>query len=261
MAMYDPVLVRMPAEQRTPLTPFVSPWSPNRIVSLEDDFRVVPATTLALRDAAYRVRFKVYCDELGWERASDFPDGRETDVFEASAQHCLVTHAASSAVAGCVRVLSPAPATANRLPFESVSQTDLSGTAFDPDVIGRGRIAEVSRFTLIAAYRRSQRTACDPDTVSWRTAPATLLALAGLAMVIKRNAAIAFAMMEPRLARQLRMVGICFEQVGALVEHRGARALFALDVASAWNLLSPECRIDLARILAALPSDSSAAAC
>jgi N-acyl amino acid synthase of PEP-CTERM/exosortase system len=30
----------------------------------------------------YRLRYKVYCEEWGFERPEDYPDGLETDIFD-----------------------------------------------------------------------------------------------------------------------------------------------------------------------------------
>ena len=57
-----------------------------------------------------------------------------------------------------------------------------------------------------------------------------------------------FAMMEPRLARQLRRFGLLFQQVGAEVEHRGIRAPFFISRDKIFNNLKPECRVLLDNI-------------
>jgi hypothetical protein len=54
--------------------------------------------------------------------------------------------------------------------------------------------------------------------------------------------------MEPRLARQLRLFGIVFTQVGAAVEHRGLRAPFFIHRDGIFNHLKPQCRELLGKI-------------
>ena len=49
-----------------------------------------------------------------------------------------------------------------------------------------------------------------------------------------------FAMMEPRLARQLRRFGFMFNQVGEIVEHRGERAPFIIKISEIPDTLKPD---------------------
>ena len=63
-----------------------------------------------------------------------------------------------------------------------------------------------------------------------------------------------FAMMESRLARQLRSFGIVFTQVGAQVEHRGVRAPFFIHRDRLFNTLKPHYRELLDKIQGQLHS-------
>ena len=56
-------------------------------VSLTEDFRrffkVSLATTPEQKQAVYRLRYRVYCEELQYEPAEAFPDKAEFDEFDA----------------------------------------------------------------------------------------------------------------------------------------------------------------------------------
>ena len=78
-------------------------------VSLTEDFRrffkVSLATTPEQKQAVYRLRYRVYCEELQYEPADAFPDKAEFDEFDARSLHCLVIHRRSGLAAGCVRLV------------------------------------------------------------------------------------------------------------------------------------------------------------
>jgi N-acyl amino acid synthase of PEP-CTERM/exosortase system len=58
--------------------------SPAKDLTLGETFRtrfeVAQALTDKLKDQAYRLRHRVYCEDLGFEPQR--PDGRETDQFD-----------------------------------------------------------------------------------------------------------------------------------------------------------------------------------
>lgn len=51
------------------------------------DFKFVVATTPALLEGVYRLRYQVYVDEFGFEHAGDHPDGMETDEWDPTSIH------------------------------------------------------------------------------------------------------------------------------------------------------------------------------
>jgi N-acyl amino acid synthase of PEP-CTERM/exosortase system len=70
-------------------------------------FKVVPATTDALRAENYRIRHQVYCRELGFEPVR--PDGLESDAFDAQSVHCLVQSVSTGEYVGCARLVLAKP--------------------------------------------------------------------------------------------------------------------------------------------------------
>ena len=61
-----------------------------------------------LLDECYRLRYRVYCEEKRFLEASDYPDGREIDEFDAVAVHVGAIDAHGE-VAGVARVVAPNP--------------------------------------------------------------------------------------------------------------------------------------------------------
>ena len=62
------------------------------------------------------------------------------------------------------------------------------------------------------------------------------------ALAMAHRVARVFALMEPRLARRLRVYGIGFEQLGPAVEHHGQRAPYGLEARHFEATLSAELR-------------------
>jgi N-acyl amino acid synthase of PEP-CTERM/exosortase system len=51
------------------------------------DFKFIVATTPALLEKVYRLRYQVYVDEFGFEHAGDHPNGMETDEWDPTSIH------------------------------------------------------------------------------------------------------------------------------------------------------------------------------
>jgi N-acyl amino acid synthase of PEP-CTERM/exosortase system len=60
----------------------------------------------ALLEQSYRLRYQVYCVERGFLNASDYPDERETDAFEADSVHVGAVDSHGD-LAGTARVIKP----------------------------------------------------------------------------------------------------------------------------------------------------------
>src|SRR5687768_9556197 len=77
-------------------------------VSFKRYFEIVPATTSALRDEAYRIRHQVYCEELKYEPRR--PERRERDEYDEHSLHCLIRSLKDESFVGCTRVVLARPA-------------------------------------------------------------------------------------------------------------------------------------------------------
>src|SRR5512143_1580340 len=79
-----------------------------RMVDLyESYFKVVLAETEEQRNAAFRLRYDVYCIEHPFEDPSVNPGSMERDAFDERALHAILIYRQDNAVIGTVRLLLP----------------------------------------------------------------------------------------------------------------------------------------------------------
>lgn len=216
-------------------------------------FRVVCANTGEMLEKVYQLRHLVYCEELHYEaqRASQL----EHDEYDKRSIHCLLYHRASQTYVGCIRlILADGQEPDVPFPFEQACGTSLQWDFDGSAGTARRKYGEISRLAITANFRRRRGEASAPDGGSEsfdagtederRLFPSVALGLyaAIIAMGLNQGLDGVFAMMEPRLARQLRRFGILFQQIGPEIEHRGIRAPFFISRDSLFNNLKPECR-------------------
>lgn len=214
-------------------------------------FRVIPANSEELIKKVYNIRHQVYCEELGYEaqRANHL----EFDDYDLRSIHCLLFHKPSQTYAGCIRlILADKHDPSTKFPLEHVCNEKLQWSFDDPAGDARRKYGEISRLAITANFRRRRgeskfpdggsEAIDDPDMDERRRFPSVALGLyvAITAMGLNQGLDGVFAMMEPRLARQLRRFGILFEQAGDPVEHRGIRAPFYISRDNLFNNLKPE---------------------
>jgi len=211
-------------------------------------------------EEVFRLRHQVYCEELGFEpqRASRL----EHDEYDKRAIHCLLLHKASKTYIGCSRLILADPDDPEApFPFESACGDSLRWSFDSPPETGRKNYAEVSRMAIIAKFRHIPKKEVavavglkedfyDGDEDERHLFPSISLGLylAMTAIVLNRGLKGVFAMMEPRLARRLRRLGLHFEQVGEAVEHHGLRGPFLIHCDSILTTLKPDCLALLGKI-------------
>jgi N-acyl amino acid synthase of PEP-CTERM/exosortase system len=193
-------------------------------------FRLVPADNPELLREVYRMRYEVYCEEMGFEEPEQFPEGLEYDAYDRRSRHCLLQHKDSSVYAGCVRLILHDPDSPQQLfPFERYCGFSLRRDVLDPASLPPGSFGEISRLTVRAAFRRRKS-----DNATTPEAPQELLNdrrgsmpiavglyVAGAALGLLEGLSGVFVMMEPRLARHLSLCDIRFKPVGNVVEYHG----------------------------------------
>lgn len=225
------------------------------ITQFSQHFRLLPANTPELLREVYRMRYEVYCLEMGFERPEQFPDGLERDDYDRRARHCLLQHRATGLYAGSVRLVLQDQKNSNSLfPFEKHCGHSLDRSILDPMRLPRDRIGEISRLTVTARFRRRQSDhGSTSEAMSGPTAPiipendrrvfshiAVGLYLAGAAMGLQQGLSGVFVMMEPRLARHLSLYDIRFTSVGEVIEYHGRhRGPFYISREALLENLSP----------------------
>lgn len=223
-------------------------------------FQVVRADTERLRDEVHRIRFEVYCRELGFEDAGTFPDGRERDRFDGRSLHCLLLHRPSGRYAGCVRLILADWANPGApFPLELACASRLHGAGLRPSA-ARKRFGEISRLAVLSDFRRRRGESEVPEGVvpeptdvgegERRVFPhiALGLYLASACLGLEAGLDTVFAMMEPRLARRLRHYGIVFEPVGEVIDYHGRRGPFRITRDDLYGNLLPELQALMATI-------------
>lgn len=215
-------------------------------------FDISYAATQLQRDQVGNIRFRVYCEEFGYEPRSAFPDEIERDTFDAQSLHNLVTHKATNTPAGCVRLVL-----ANDdelLPFEKFCSKSLEGEFFEQNTVPREGISEISRLAVDTQFRRrtGERATryggglevADISKQEQRTFPVIAVACY-LGAMVAGNASgrnCAFAMMEPYLPRLLRRSGISTLKVGKELDYHGIRAPYYMTLEDAINGMNSELR-------------------
>lgn len=229
-----------------------------------DYFSITLADTDELRKEVFRLRYDVYCDELGWEAPENFPDQLESDIFDPASRHCLLKHNGSGLYAGTVRLVMTQDSGLDPcIPLISHCEETLYDGPLRPDRLPAGSFGEISRLALHSEFRKRKGERQDPaghgpELFKWsqderRRFPHTALGLylGASAIGLADGAQGMYAMMEPRLARHLRFAGIRFEQVGEPIEFRGLRAPYYISRKTLFRYLSRPLR----KLLSAIAED------
>ncbi|MBI4698536.1 MAG: PEP-CTERM/exosortase system-associated acyltransferase [Nitrospirae bacterium] len=93
----------------------------------------------------HKLRYKVYVEEWGFEKAHDHPKGAETDEYDDLSVHFL-TRDDKGQLVGTVRLILPTPA---GFPIEKHCEISVK-----TDDIPREKLAEISRLAISKTYRK-----------------------------------------------------------------------------------------------------------
>lgn len=216
-------------------------------------FQIKFADTKLLREEAFKIRYGVYCDELGWEPENALQ--METDDCDDYAYHCLLEHKRTGVYAGCVRlVIPPVQLPDLALPFEKNCLHSARKEILDSTKLTRGSFGEISRLAVLTSFRRRKREKKAPFIINavnsgtiyteeeHRHFPniAMGLYIAAVALADICNHVGSFVMMEPKLNRRLKRFGLPFEQIGDEIDYHGMRAMFFLSRNNFCSQLKPE---------------------
>lgn len=227
-------------------------WSDEKksiVGDFQEYFDVELATTPEQMAKVFHIRYRVYCEEFGYEEADAFPDDLETDEFDHQSIHCLITHRSSGMPAACVRIVEVDHETL--MPMERFCQNSLDPNLFDVHAVNRASVCEFSRLAVDGAFRRrpgehasrfGEFTAMDCTKRELRSF--SLLAIAAFVSAFAASELIGrtqvFAMMEPFLPRLLRRSGVIVSRVGEDIDYHGQRAAYAIKSGDAVASMPPE---------------------
>lgn len=197
------------------------------------------ANTPELLNEVYRIRHNVYCDELNFLPKS--PNGLEQDHFDEHSIFALIKHKPSNAYTSCVRIVKSSNID-ELLPIEHYCKDSIQHDEFDPALFNRQEICEFSRLAVKSDFRRRQSDkfsgsatgAISEQTYSeteLRCFPFIAIGLYMTAATLALESGIkhAFVMMEPRLARSMKFIGIKFIQIGEPIDYHGKRAPYYIN--------------------------------
>lgn len=204
------------------------------------------------RERVSRLRYRVYCEEFGYEPAESFPDGLETDHFDDHSLHCEITHRGSGETAGCVRLICATDKHA--LPLETFCLENVYVDYLDTLAAERNRVCEVSRLAVDPAFRRRpgewhtrlgefDAMACchqEQRTFSLISIAAVLGAFAMSSLTDRTRI---YTMMEANLPRLLRRAGILMQQAGDTMEYHGQRSAYFITTDFALDNMREDLRV------------------
>ncbi|MDP2561301.1 PEP-CTERM/exosortase system-associated acyltransferase [Psychrobium sp. 1_MG-2023] len=206
-------------------------------------------TDQELRNAVHHIRYDVYCEELKFEPENE--QKMEVDEFDAFSEFCMVQHRTTENFAGCVRIVCPKDSE-QLLPLEKYCEDSITDEVLTPKNYSRESICEVSRLAVPKQFRRRNSDkfegaatgAFNEELYSeseMRCFPfiAVGLYICACHTVKRMGIEHAFVMMEPRLARSLKMLGINFTRIGPVVDYHGKRAPYHLSPEEFLEGLSP----------------------
>ena len=203
----------------------------------------------ALKQEVFKIRHKVYCEELAFEEVKD--EGLEQDEFDPQSIFSMIKHKPSDVYTSCVRVVKSS-CESELLPIEKYCIESIQDKGLHPSKFKRHEIAEISRLAVKADFRRRKSDQFKGSAIGaisessyseteLRCFPfiAIGLYMAAATMAIDTGIKHVYVMMEPRLARSMKFVGIKFHPLGEAIEYHGLRAPYYINPEIFMTNLSP----------------------
>jgi len=184
----------------------------------------------SLINEVYKLRYKVYCDEWGFEHPEDHPRGIECDIYDEHSVHFGALEKESGQLIGTIRCILYSDV---GFPIEKhcVITRDLS--YFD-----KSKFAEISRLAVSKEYRRRAVDRLIYGDGMYREEKVLLakerrekeyLIVMGLYLTMYKECLALglthwYALMAEGLFALLRRMEIHFEPIGPEIDHHGMRA-------------------------------------
>ncbi|MEP7061007.1 MAG: PEP-CTERM/exosortase system-associated acyltransferase [Betaproteobacteria bacterium] len=198
-------------------------------------FVVARAASTSQRDESFRIRHRVYCEELGFEPVR--ADARERDDYDDGAEHVLIGSVRTGTSVGCARIVLP-QALEFALPIEHSGAWTSPRPLFDAS--GFARVAELSRLAVVHEFRRRRGEQDTPINLADEDFGTPVrprfphipvgLYLGALAIAESRGIAALVVLTEVRLARHFGRLGVHLTQVGEAVDFHRVRAPYMMSV-------------------------------
>ena len=191
------------------------------------------------------MRYKVYCDEWGFEKAEDHPGGLEVDHYDAHSVHIGALLKENGMLIGTIRIILDSDL---GFPIEKHCKFDKDLSWHD-----KARIGEISRLAVSKDYRRRavdkllyndgqglDESAFFSDQEERRKNE--FLIIMGLYICMyKESLALGlthwYALMAKGLYILLNRMGICFQQAGPQLDYHGLRIPYIGSIGEIYDKL------------------------
>ncbi|TDO02510.1 MULTISPECIES: PEP-CTERM/exosortase system-associated acyltransferase [Halomonas] len=188
------------------------------------------------------LRHEVFVQELGY-KMQEKDNNLESDEYDSSSYHCILTHKRTDKTAGCFRIVTtqnPNGEGYRKLPVEEHGNEGISHLTLHPNMLPREYICEASRLAISKEFRVSQNSfnykkSCQelpplPESVK-EVSPLILISifLAAYSLAEIMGNRHMYAMMAPTLPRLLRKSGFEFIRLGETFEFHGKRNVFYIN--------------------------------
>ena len=190
-------------------------------------FEIIRADTEDLKELVYLLRFQVYVQEHGFEKAENHPGNREKDEYDDRSMHILLRHRSSGIIVGTARMVLPnKDDLTDSFPVQTVSSHPIM---HDADIA-----AHATEFSRLAISRERLRN-CHVGSRSGNSKISQMLAkqltpylsvglIAGIFEIAAEHGyPIVLAIMEPFMVRNLGKIGLDLPFVDPPVEYHGLR--------------------------------------
>ncbi|SHJ57813.1 N-acyl amino acid synthase, PEP-CTERM/exosortase system-associated [Malonomonas rubra DSM 5091] len=169
------------------------------------------------------LRYRIYCEQRGFENPEDYPDGLERDVSDEHAVHFAAIHNETNEVLGTIRLILKSP---DGFPIENHFKFDK-----DTSYIKKDNIGEVSRLAVNSEACRElwRKVTSKRDGMTQAKGNPEADMIAGLIRCIviecrDRGITHLYAVMARALFVILKRRKIVFPRIGPEIDYHGMRA-------------------------------------
>ena len=194
----------------------------------DKDFEVVLADTEKSKDIHYQLRYKVYCEETGFEDSGQFVSGRELDEYDDGAVHFIVRSKSSGEWIAALRLIINKDFHA--LPVNTLMPQGSFQRRLIERELNKSRnekVLEISRLCVVGSVRKGGKS-------SLKREPEIMLGLlrAVYAYALKNQIDCGFFTVTKSLARILRSLNMRFLDAGPECNYHGLRIPYYVHVSN-----------------------------
>lgn len=220
------------------------------------------AQTPADKQAAYQLRYQVYCVERGYEPCERFKSKAEQDSYDARSIHMLTRHRASGNVLGVTRLVPDERESRHALPIEAHQIPGVNNYLDRLRRSGMIRLAEVSRLAVTRDIGSRCRTVVEGADVAaiTPTIHSQHVSMGLLAQLFRQTLEAGIthwvALADANLLRCYGRLGIQAHKIGPEVNFRGTRQPMLANTLEVWREVQRRCPT-LATLVRELPGGAA----